>query len=48
MSRQTPALMKTVLERVCQALADGREPEVRGYIAEKILNCAQAGDKTLA
>ena len=45
---QTLALMKTALERVCQVLADGQEPEVRRYIAERILSCAEGGDKTLS
>ena len=45
---RTLANMEVALERACQVLASGSERHVaRRYIAGKILECAEGGDKTL-
>ncbi len=46
---RTFANMEVALERACESFGPRREEhEARRYIASKILECAQGGDKTLA
>jgi hypothetical protein len=45
---RTFANMEVALERACESFGPRREQhEARRYIASKILECAQGGDKTL-
>lgn len=45
---RTLANMEVALERACKVLAVGSEQhQARRYIASKILECADGGDKTL-
>ena len=46
---RTLANMEVALERACTALAfAGEQHEARRYIASKIIECAEGGNKTLA
>jgi hypothetical protein len=46
--QRTLANMEVALERACAALAAGSEAHsARRHIASRILECAEAGDKTL-
>ena len=45
---RTMANMEVALDRACQRLADDNcQHEARRYIASKILQCAESGDRTL-
>jgi hypothetical protein len=45
---RTLANMEVALERACKLLAAGSDRhDARRYIATKILQCAESGDKTL-
>jgi hypothetical protein len=46
--RRTLAYIEIALERACQGLANGEDLEARRYIANRILKCAQGGEKTLS
>ena len=46
--RRTMANMEVALERGCQALQKGSDNhEVRRHIANRLLDCAKGGDRTL-
>ena len=46
---RTFANMEVALERACESFGPRREEhDARRYIASKILECAQSGDRTLA
>ena len=42
------ANMSVALERVCQQRPDGEDDKVRRRIAQRIIQCAKMGKKTLA
>ena len=45
---RTMANMEVALERACQRISDiSCQHEARRYIASKILQCAESGDRTL-
>jgi hypothetical protein len=44
---RTVANMEVALERACGILSIGGQHEARRHIAEKILECAKAGERTL-
>jgi hypothetical protein len=44
---RTVANMEVALERACRTLPIGGPHEARRHIAEKILECAKAGERTL-
>jgi len=45
---RTLANMSVALERVCQQRPDGEDHRVRRRIAQRIIQCAKIGKKTLA
>jgi hypothetical protein len=44
---RTLANMNVALERVCQQRSDGEDHKVRRRVAQRIIQCAKRGKKTL-
>jgi hypothetical protein len=45
---RTLANMSVALERVCQQRLDGEDHKVRKRVAQRIIQCAKSGKRTLA